>query len=269
MAKRRSDERRKIEDMLRFGTIVAIEPLGRPAPRQGSKNLSTEAQECFEELRTAPGDRQLTDRLVKILRRLPPGNPWLRLDRLVSIYNLGFAPRHEEYLDRYRKLESLKAALRFDNLYMYKDKNDGKEKMYSHQRRLGADILKRASDELSKQANLKQISQCRSFDELLQCVRSATKRIHPFGTLAVYDTALRIGANLGKWPEAVYLHAGAMAGYRVLTGGRRVEGRKSVSMGDLPKEVRVLKPHDAENFLCIFKGLFGNSGSRRSGRSCC
>ena len=201
MAKRRSDERRKLR------ACCDSAPSWRSSRWAGHARRGRAAKTClrkrrrFGRIRTAPGDRQLTDRLVKILRRGPPGNPWLRLDRLVSIYNLGFAPRHEEYLDRYRKLESLKAALRFDNLYMYKDKNDGKEKMYSHQRRLGADILKRASDELSKQANLKQISQCRSFDELFQCVRSATKRIHPFGTLAVYDTALRIGRIWGNGPR--------------------------------------------------------------------
>jgi hypothetical protein len=153
----------------------------------------------------------------------------------------------------------------------YKDEEDQKQKIYSHQRRLGTHTLKLASLELSKRANLKKIAQCQSlsFDELLQCVELATKPVHRFGSLAVYDTALRIGAKLDKRPGVVYLHAGAMTGYLALVKERRAAGQKWVRLDDLPKEVQVLKPHHAENFLCIFKALFRNSGDRRPGRPRC
>jgi len=135
--------------------------------------------------------------------------------------------------------------------------------------------LKGASDELS--ANLEEIIHCQSFCELLQGVESATKAIHTFGELAVYDTALRIGAKLDIWPEVVYFHAGTMKGYKELAGTMKdyKERMKTkvkqgwVPLDDLPEEVRVLKPHHVENFLCIFEGLFNNSGSSHSGGPCC
>jgi hypothetical protein len=264
MAKRRSEELREVEDALQFGTIVSVERLGGITPRHGSKDRSATAQQCFEQLKANPGDQPVADRLISILRQLPEASPWLRIGNLASIYELGYASKLSDQLDRYYQLDSLKTVLQFDNLY-----KDQSKKIYSHQRRLGADILERASSTLSKEANLKKIEKCGSFDELLRCVESAASHIHPFGTLAVYDTALRIGAKLGQWPEVVYLHAGAMVGYRALVEGRRVVGQKQIPMEGLPKEVQVLKPHHAENFLCIFKGLFKNSGSRRPGRPCC
>jgi len=241
------------------------------------EKLSTKARQCFEHLEAHPGDQPLADRLLPILRQFAQASPRLRLKKLVSIYKLACAPKLDAQLERYRQpeLDSLKTVLQFDNLYRYKDEKDGKEKIYSHQRHLGACILKRASDELS--ANLEEIKQCQSFCELLQGVESATNAVHPFGSLAVYDTALRIGAKLDIWPKVVYLHAGTMKGYKELAGTTKdyKELKKTrvkqgwVPLDDLREEVRELKPHHAENFLCIFKGFFNNSGSRRTGRPCC
>jgi hypothetical protein len=230
-----------------------------------AKDLSTKAQQCFEYLQADPGDQPLADCLMTILRQLPQVCPWLRLDKLVSIYQLGYGAKLDAQLDRYRRLDSLETVLQFDNLYKYKDEKDQKEKIYRHQHRLGAVILRSAGEKLSKQTNL--IAQCQSFEELLQRVQSATRPVHQFGPLAVYDTALRIGAKRDMWPEVVYLHAGTMKGYKELMKTRVKQGW--VPLDDLPEEVRVLEPHHAENFLCIFEGLFNNSGSRGVGKPCC
>ncbi len=244
------------------------------------KNLSTKPRHCFEHLEAHPGDQRLADRLMRILCHLPQASPWLRLNKLVSIYQLACAPKLDAQLERYRQpeLDSLKTVLQIDNLYRYKGENDGKEKIYEHQRHLGAAILKRASDELS--ANLEETKQCQSFCELLQCIESATRPLEGFGQVALYDTALRIGAKLDRWPKVVYLHAGTMEGYKNLCAmcsshanimKTRV-GQKWVMwvrLDGLPKEVQVLKPHHAENFLCIFKGYFKNSVSRHPSRPCC
>jgi len=239
------------------------------------ENLSTKARQCFEHLKAHPGDQASADCLMRILRQLPPGSPWLRLEKLVCIYQLAYEPKLDAQLKRYCGLDSLETVVRFENLYKYEDKNDRNEKIYAHQRHLGAGILKRASNELS--ANLKGIEQCQSFCELLHCIESVTKPVPRFGELAVYDTALRIGANRNIWPTVVYLHAGTMKGYQELAGAMKDYKKLMktrvrtgwVPLDDLPEEVRVLKPHHAENFLCIFEGLLSNSRSRRTGRRCC
>ncbi len=96
-----------------------------------------------------------------------------------------------------------------------------------------------------------------TFEELHQLVADCTKHIDRFGVLARYDISLRIGANLGIWPEIVYLHAGTKKGCKKL--GVPFKG-KTVEMSALPKPVQRLKPHHADNFLCIYKGSFGSIG---------
>jgi hypothetical protein len=60
------------------------------------------------------------------------------------------------------------------------------------------------------------------------------------GELAVYDTALRIGARLGLEPAKVYLHAGTRAGAKALGlayGGRTIElAELPADYGPLPAE---------------------------------
>ena len=167
------------------------------------ENLSTKARQCFEHLEMHPGDQPQADRLLRILRQLAQASPRLRLIKLVSIYKLACAPKLDVQLERYRQpeLDSLKTDLQFGNLYRYEDEKDGKKKIYPHQRRLGADILKQTSYKLSKRTNLKNIAQCQSFCELLQRIESATRPLDGFGQMALYDTALRIGAKLDRWPK--------------------------------------------------------------------
>lgn len=74
--------------------------------------------------------------------------------------------------------------------------------------------------------------------------------IYRFGELAVCDTAFRLGVWLKLWPKAVYLHAGARVGAKAQ--GLDVR-RDCLDMAELPGEVRVLKPWQVEDFLCIFK----------------
>jgi hypothetical protein len=52
------------------------------------------------------------------------------------------------------------------------------------------------------------------------------------GELYVYDTALRIGAKLGVFPEKVYLHAGARIGVRNLGRDAR---KTALRIASLPR----------------------------------
>jgi hypothetical protein len=70
----------------------------------------------------------------------------------------------------------------------------------------------------------------------------------------VYDTALRIGAKLGLEPDVVYLHRGTRSGVKVLGMDA---GRPFVRPDELPDELRVLRPHEIEDCLCIYKVELG------------
>jgi len=175
------------------------------------------------------------------------------LTTLVSIYRKQFALRIAAYLGYFEKLDSLDDAIRHGCL--------GKDgKIHGHQRRVGREILTKASKKLLRHAD--ELEACESFDALLNCVEEATKRTERFGVLAMYDTSLRIGANLNLWPEVVYLHAGTKKGCKAL--GVQSKG-STVEIDRLPSPIRVLEPYQAEDFLCIFKDQFGEKEGEARG----
>lgn len=121
---------------------------------------------------------------------------------------------------------------------------DGKR--WSHQRRIRAPVLERATQRL-RQA---QLGRARSFAELIARVATAVRSVHGIGELYVYDTALRLGAHLRLLPREVYLHAGTRRGARALGLHHRAE---SVSLNQLPAALRRLRPHEVEDVLCIYE----------------
>ena len=119
-------------------------------------------------------------------------------------------------------------------------------KRYHHQRRIPAELLRFAAKELHRGG----LERAMSFDELHRLVQDAIGSLHGIGELTVYDTALRIGAKLGHLPKRVYLHSGTRAGARALGLDWRAA---FIEVRDLPSELRVLRPHEIEDCLCIFK----------------
>ena len=61
--------------------------------------------------------------------------------------------------------------------------------------------------------------------------------IPKIGELAVYDTALRIGARFGLEPEKVYVHAGTRDGAHALGFDRRLA---VIEMDELPVPIQQL-----------------------------
>lgn len=94
------------------------------------------------------------------------------------------------------------------------------------------------------------LSAADSFDELFDIVSTAIELIDGIGELAVYDTALRIGARFDLQPTKVYLHAGTRTGARVL-GLQHT--RAYIDVAELPVELQVLSASEAEDALCIYK----------------
>jgi hypothetical protein len=121
-----------------------------------------------------------------------------------------------------------------------------KGKRLSHQCRIPGRVLEKSRECLLK--CLSTIRQARSFEELHELVALAIRRIRGIGELTVYDTALRIGAFRHLEPNKVFLHAGTRAGARRL--GLDVS-KGVLKVSELPAELRVLKPREIEDVLCI------------------
>ncbi len=121
---------------------------------------------------------------------------------------------------------------------------DGKRHL--HQRRLKKSTLA----EVERLLTSVDLRQYRDFASLYKAIANRLDRCSGVGPLMKYDTALRIGANLGVFPERVYLHSGTSAGAKAL--GFSVKD-SPIERSRLPKEFRSLAPHELEDCLCIFK----------------
>ena len=127
-------------------------------------------------------------------------------------------------------------------------------KRHPHQYRIPLASLRKSRRLLLK--NLPKIRRKKSFQELIDLVEDLTEEVERWGELAVYDTALRIGARFGLEPEKVYVHRGTRDGVHKLRldGKLRFDGRReTIELDDLPAPIRKLKPREAEDFLCIYK----------------
>ena len=75
------------------------------------------------------------------------------------------------------------------------------------------------------------------------------------GPVTTYDVAVRFGAWLGLKPDAIYLHAGTMAGLKAL--GFELRGwNTSIAMEALPRILRRKDPDEVEDFLCTYRLAF-------------
>lgn len=136
---------------------------------------------------------------------------------------------------------------------------DFRGKRFSHQRRLTRESLEKGK--LAIMSMFGAFQKARSFEEILLLVRNVTSKINGLGELYAYDTALRISAKTGHEPTHVYLHAGTRVGAKRLG---IPANREYVPMTDLPKALLLLKAHEVESFLCIYKNHFGGVVERRA-----
>jgi hypothetical protein len=100
--------------------------------------------------------------------------------------------------------------------------------------------------------NIARLESCNDFEELHDLIESLAPK--GVGPLLVYNLAQRIGARLGVKPtDFVYLHAGPLAGWRALTGGKT--RFKRVAITGFPPALRVLPAHRIEDLLCEFSAF--------------
>ena len=128
---------------------------------------------------------------------------------------------------------------------------DSNCKKYLHQRRLKQKALNKSLANLTKiKSNIKS---CKSFDQLHALLDSKLQKVKGLGTLFIYDTAFRLGVNLGLYPQKVYLHAGTRMGAKRLDLNYE---EPYLEMKEVPRPLRKLKPYQVEDFLCIYKNKF-------------
>jgi hypothetical protein len=125
---------------------------------------------------------------------------------------------------------------------------DSRGKRYRHQTRIRREAINRAMPALLR--SQRRLAACKTFDELLDTVTKSLRGIKWLGALYYYDAATRLGAYLRIMPDTIHLHAGAREGAKALKLNYRLPFLK---VKDVPRPLRVLKPHQIEDFLCIYK----------------
>jgi hypothetical protein len=145
------------------------------------------------------------------------------------------------FLHKYKSLENLDDVISYATLAKLPTMNK-----HFHQRRLKNEIMNIVKQKLLLRKH--DIESCHTFDEVISIVKA--EAIKGFGELAIYDTALRISAHLDIYPDKVYLHAGTLKGAKAM--GLNVK-HNPIVVQDLPSYLKGLKPHEIEDFLCIYK----------------
>ena len=181
----------------------------------------------------------------------------MNLDAVVRHYRSNFQARAQAELQSFRD-EQLPDAVRRAALAV---RPDGLR--YSHQTRLKPHHLADAARVLTD--NLSTLAVARNFAGLHALLLRLLGSQAGLGELYVYDTALRIGANLGFLPQAIYLHAGTRAGAKVL--GLGINGSVLLK-SQLPEPLQRLQPHELEDVLCIYKDYFAGKANIDDADAC-
>lgn len=166
--------------------------------------------------------------------------------------------KHERgNLDRmikYYQQASFDEALESATFSQTPDEDDNL-KMDTHQNRVGYKKSEEAKPYI--EVRVERISNAKSWNELFTIAEEIRNSVYELGHLWSYDFALRVGANLGLYPDEVFLHRGAKEGARRLLHKPRISSR-SLPLTDFPDElVKALKhPYVIEGFLCCRKDDF-------------
>ena len=166
------------------------------------------------------------------------------LEAIIAHYLANYSDNADRELRFYQRRRTLDDALQKAALARLPG-----NKRAHHQRRLSASTLN-AAWKVLKQCDF---DACDDFHDLFCLIDETVRPIDGIGELYVYDTALRIGAFLRLTPNRVYLHAGVRVGARALG----FSGGDYILPADLPSELSVLKPHQIEDCLCIYKCELG------------
>lgn len=191
-----------------------------------AKTLGTKNGGCSKPVPTCSGNESLSGLMSEWKKRNRPG--------------------FHEYLDGYRSAkfsDTLKAASHGE----WPPNSEKAGKRHPHQYRISDKAMKQWAVKLGK-AQAKILSfRGRAFEELFDFFDEQARTVFGIGPLMVYDTALRIGVNIGCLPKDwIYLHAHA-------TIPKNHDFR--ITRSQLPKELKALgtlNAYEIEDFLCIY-----------------
>ncbi len=163
---------------------------------------------------------------------------------LVSDYIEKYRGKMKRYLRDYKDQLTLNDAIEIAALCV---SSNGKR--HGHQRRRKKSALDESARRLLGVRD--KIKMYRDFEDLRGFVDSTIRDICDIGPLTIYDTALRIGAKLGLYPKAVYLHGEVISGAKALGLNYR---QKSIPIKDIPEPISSnLEPYEIEDFFCRYK----------------
>lgn len=172
---------------------------------------------------------------------------------LIRHYRKHHRPRTVDELQFFGTMPSFELAVHHAALAI-----DGRGKRFGHQCRIPPAPLKRAKMLLEAAAS--RLKECKTFHELHSLLLQLLGGVRGLGELYCYDTALRLGASRGHAPEFIYLHRGTRWGAKALG----LDSSASyIALHRLPAPLRELPPHEAEDFLCIYREHFRNVKANR------
>jgi len=141
---------------------------------------------------------------------------------------------------------------------VFRRRCNGNGGMHEHQVSIGYKRLNRLANACANRHA--DFASVRSFEEISSLILKIAKRhnIDRIGALTQYDIALRIGYVIGKLPDSVKLHAGALDGAKALFRkvGKPLPSQSALNLTTLPYPLRNMQSHHVENFLCIYKCCF-------------
>jgi hypothetical protein len=114
--------------------------------------------------------------------------------------------------------------------------------------------------------NEKKLFDIKSFHDLIMFI-SQNQKIYKNAQLTIYDICLRLGAKMNLEPENVYLHAGALRGFKALNNSLelnelKIFPDKNIKYALFEKFPDIMKkqlsPNEIEDFLCIYKDKLAN-----------
>ncbi len=126
-------------------------------------------------------------------------------------------------------------------------------KMHPHQSAMGRHTPGMCKVAMRLHRQHRELDRTKTFKSIYEIVEKATFGIFKKANLYIYDTSYRIAAFKRIFPDKVYLHRGTLEGAKMFN--------KEFKDGDIvytsaifgDKIARLLKSHEAEDFLCICK----------------
>jgi hypothetical protein len=149
-------------------------------------------------------------------------------------------------LQRFFKSLSFAAAIEYAASGVTPHRN-----IHPHQRRIAVKRLRQSAALLKNFTAF--IRKAKSFADLFVIAEAVKSEVKGLGDLWSYDTALRMAFNRGKtfYPQAVFVQGAVMKGVKKIFSKIPMSGR-TLPIKIFPREIRQLKPFEAENFLSVW-----------------